>query len=94
MKSVSFFKACFLASDVGIHVLQEFHVVGLEGIRHIRNVCVTRWMYRTETTKLEAEFKETSSKEFLCHMPDKGELVFYSKKGHLIHLETFPRESF
>ena len=71
--------------------LEEFHVVALVGVRHVRNVCVTRWMYRSETTKSEQTFVESMAKEYFCHMPDKGEIVFYTKQGHLLHLETFPQ---
>ncbi len=73
---------------------QEFHTVALAGVRRVRELAVTRWMYKNEINKAVALFKRESGDVQPLLMPDKGDHVVYLKQGHVLHLEHFPRKYF
>ncbi len=71
---------------------QEFHSVALVGARKVRELAVTRWMYKNEITKAMAMFKREAWDAQPLYMPDRGDHVVYLKQGHVLQLEHFPRE--
>ncbi len=75
-----------------VSCVQEFHSVALVGVRKVRELAVTRWMYKNEINKAVALFKREAGDAQPLLMPDRGDHVVYLKQGHVLHLEHFPRE--